>query len=59
MLRKNLALHSTELEHILRLKSLTSLTISQTFVEELDASEQAIFTPPSAALPKLDYFHYN
>src|SRR5690348_3035668 len=55
---RNAALHSTELEHVMSLKSLSLLTISRTFVEPLDACTQHLLTPPSVVLPKLEEFEY-
>lgn len=51
-------MHSTELKHVLALKSLTSLELSGWFVEPLDACTQHLFTPPTAALPMLNKFAY-
>lgn len=55
---RNAALHSTDLKHILTLKSLTSLSIFRSFVEPLDDCTQHLLTPPSVVLPGLKEFAY-
>ena len=50
--------HSTEIKHVLTLKSLTQLGIYFVFVEPLDAPMVQSLTPPSVVLPKLIQFDY-
>lgn len=45
------SLHSSELVHLLGLKSLTDLWLSGSCLEPLDCLGVALFTPPSAAFP--------
>ena len=52
------ALHSTELKHVMTLKSLTEIKVDSSFAEPLDELSQHLFTPPTAALPNLVHFAY-
>jgi hypothetical protein len=49
-------LQLSELVHVHALSSLTSLTLEDVFDAPLDEETKALFTPPSALLPRLRHF---